>query len=369
MRGQVDHQGQMFCVIDMERFVPQDHPLRGIKARVDAALRGMRRDFDRAYSAMGRPSIPPEQLIKATLLQGLFSIASEAKLCEHIQYNFLYRWFLDLPPEANAWDHSTFTKNRQRFADNGLMRRFFDSSVRRAIQEEAASDEHFSVDGTLIEAWASMKSFRPKDEPAVDEPGASNRWVDWKGEKRSNTTHESKTDPEARLARKGPGREAKLSHSTHLLMENRNSLLLDIMVSEANGHAERDAAVSMLQRVKQRDKTILGTVGADKGYDDGPFLDKLECDLLITPHVAVREGTIRDESEYAIWRLPARRRQRSKGYKISQRIRMRIEQVMGWVKTVAGLERTRFVGRWKTQLYAYAVGAAWNFLRLNNLAG
>ena len=209
MRGQTDPQMMMFYTVDVETLIPTAHPLRAFKRRADAELRAMRRDIEAAYSATGRPGIPAEQLIKATLLQALFSIRSERQLCEQIHYNILYRWFLDLTLEDAVWDHSTFTKNRERFAAHGLMARFFQGSVVAAIKEEAASREHFSVDGTLIEAWASMKSFRPKDEepPRDDDDGdgqnPSNRWVNWHGEKRSNQTHESKTDPEARLARKG----------------------------------------------------------------------------------------------------------------------------------------------------------------------
>ncbi len=253
MRGEVDRQREMFYVLDLEALVPETHPLRAIKKRVDAELRRLRPHFDRAYAPCGRPSIPPEQLIKATLLQALYTVRSERRLCEQIQYNLLYKWFLDLKPDAAAWDHSTFTKNRERFAEHGLMRRFFEGSVAAAIEAQAAGDDHFSVDGTLIEAWASMKSFRPKDENDDDEPGGrsdSNRWVDWKGEKRSNRTHASKTDPEARLARKGPGREAILAHSMHALMENRNGLIMEIEIDEANGTAERACAERMLQRLR-----------------------------------------------------------------------------------------------------------------------
>jgi transposase len=368
MRGRVDQQADMFHVFDIEDLVPGDHPLRKIKPMVDAEIARLRPLFNKAYSNIGRPSVPPEFLIKASLLQAFYSIRSERQLCEQIAYNFLYRWFLDLKLDGAVWNHSTFTKNRERFAEHGLMRRFFDGSVARAINEEAVSEEHFSVDGTLIEAWASMKSVRRKDESDDDSDGDSNGWKSFKGEKRSNTTHASTSDPESRLARKGKGRESRLSHSMHALMENRNGLLLDIVVDEANGRIERDAALAMLDRVGRRHHLRPETLGADKGYDDGPFLESLECERLITPHVSIRDGVIRARDVAGQCRLEARRRQATKGYRASQIVRKRIEEIFGWLKTVGGLDRTRFIGRWKTQSYAYSAGAAWNFMRRANLS-
>ena len=368
MRGRVDGQGAMFYVMDVEAMIPEDHPLRAIKRRADAELCRMREAFRQAYARVGRPSIPPEQLIKATLLQALYTIRSERQLCEQIQYNMLYRWFLDLSPEEEVWDPSTFSKNRDRFAEHGLMQRFFDGSVAQAIAEEAASVDHFSVDGTLIEAWASMKSVRPKDEPDDAAAGGdSNRWVDWRGEKRSNETHASRTDGEARLARKGRGQPALLAHSLHALMENRNGLLLDIAVDEANGTAECDVALERLGRVRRRHWLRPETLGLDQGYDDGPFLETLEADGDVVPHVPI-DGPPRDPDRPGYEaRRRARRRRRNVGYHISQYVRKRIEEIFGWLKTIGGLKKTRFVGRWKTQLYAFAAGAAWNFLRLANL--
>lgn len=368
MRGRVDGQGALFCIVDLEARVPEDHPLRAIKRRADAELWRMRDAFRQAYAKAGRPSIPPEQLIKATLLQALYTIRSERQLCEQIDYNMLYRWFLDMSLDEPVWNHSTFSKNRDRFADHGLMQRFFEGSVAQAIAEEAASVDHFSVDGTLIEAWASMKSVRPKDEP--DDPtegGDSNRWVDWHGEKRSNDTHVSRTDGEARLARKGHGQPAILAHSLHALMENRNGLLLDITVDEANGTAEREAALDMLARVRQRHWLYPDTLGVDQGYDDGPFLETLETDRDVVPHVPIGTAPRDPDRPGYEARRRARRRRQNAGYQISQRVRKRIEEIFGWLKTIGGLKKTRFVGRWKTQLYAHAAGAAWNFLRLANL--
>ena len=363
MRGRVDGQGEMFYVMDVEELVPAEHPLRAIKSRVDGELKRLRPFFNKAYAAGGRPSIPPEQLIKATLLQALYTIRSERRLVEEIRYNLLYRWFLDIKPDASVWDHSTFTKNRARFAEHGLMRRFFEGSVASAIEAEATSNDHFSVDGTLIESWASMKSFRPKDEDD-DDKGDSNRWADFHGEKRSNATHASKTDPEARLMRKGLGREAKLCHSMHALMENRHGLVMDIDVDEANGRVEREAAERMLARVRRRHWKRPKTLGADKGYDDGAFLERLERKHGVRPHVATRKGEIKARDEQAWARRKARWRERGEGYQASQRCRRRVEEIFGWLKTIGGMRKMRVVGRWKIQEYAYAAAATFNFIRM-----
>jgi transposase len=353
----------MFYVMDLESLVPRDHPLRAIKPKVDRELARLRPHFNAAYAKGGRPSIPPEQLIKATLLQALYTIRSERRLTQEIRYNFLYRWFLDLKPDASVWDHSTFTKNRARFAEHGLMRRFFEGSVAAAIQAEATSDDHFSVDGTLIESWASMKSFRPKDEDDDDE-GGSNRWVNFQGKKRGNQSHESKTDPEARLARKGPGQGAKLCHSMHALMENRHGLVMDIEVAEANGWAEREAAEVMLARVRRRHWKRPKTLGADKGYDDGAFLTRLERKHDVRPHVATRTGEIKTRDEAARARRRARGREASEGYRASQRSRRRVEEIFGWLKTIGGMRKARWVGRWKIQDYAYVAAATFNMIRM-----
>lgn len=365
MRGRNDRQVEMFFTMDVEELVPADHPLRAIKPRVDAELRRLQGHFNKAYARGGRPGIPPEQLIKATMLQALYSIRSERRLVEEIHYNLLYRWFLDMKPDAAVWNHSTFTKNRARFAEQGLMRRFFEGSVARAIEAEATSDDHFSVDGTLIESWASMKSFRPKEGDDEDDgAGDANRWPDWHGEKRTNKTHESKVDPEARLARKGPGREAKLCHSMHALMENRHGLVMEIDVDEAHGRAEREATMRMLDRLKRRHWKRPETLGADKGYDDGTFLDRLESKYNICPHVATRRGKIKSGSAAADARRKARSRASGEGYRASQRCRRKIEEIFGWLKTIGGMRKARFVGRWKIQEYAYAAAATFNFIRL-----
>ena len=282
MRGRPDYQSQIYYAIDIESWIPEDHPLRGVKSRADSVLRTMRTDLDRAYANVGRRSIPPEMLLKALLLQALYSIRSEEQLVEHVQMNLLYRWFLDLSLDASVWHPTTFTKNRERFEAHGLLRKFFDRIVEQALVEEWASDEHFTVDGTLVESYASNKSVRRKDSRAErvmdgsDDDDPSNPTVNFRGERRSNATHRSLTDPEARLARKSKGQEARLAHGFHVLMENRNGLVIDVAVSEANGRAEREQALAMIRRSKRRHALKPKTLTADKGYDAGPFLAELE---------------------------------------------------------------------------------------------
>lgn len=347
MRGRKDRQPGLFYSINLKSLVPADHPLRGIKKLADEELARLSPKFSAAYSSIGRPSIPPEALIKATLLQVLYSIRSERKLCEEIGYNLLFRWFLDLAPDAPVWDPTTFTQNRERFAKHGLMAAFFDGTVARGIQKEAVSDEHFSVDGTLVQSLASLKSFKPKDEDKSDPPDG-NGWADFKGEKRSNATHESKTDPEARLFKKSGGKEALLCHSLHGLMENRNALLVDIEVSEANGRSERQAVITMLKHVKHRHWITPRTLGEDAGDRGVEHAQELE-QLGVTQHIAGIKG------------------RKPRGWLASQRVRRGIEKIFGWLKTVGGLRRTRFVERWKTKLYAQAAAATYNLMRLNNL--
>jgi transposase len=364
MRGATRRQDVMFHTFRLEDKVPQSHPLRAIKKLSDETLAQMRPDFSQAYCRMGRPSIPPEHLLKACILQALFSIPSERQLCEQLGYNLLFQWFLDLAPDTPVWDHSTFTKNRRRFADHGLMRRFFEGSVRKAIESAASDKEHFSVDGTLIQSWASMKSVKRKDD---EKPYDGNAYADFHGEKRSNQTHESKTDPEARLYKKGRGKEALLCHSLHILTENGRGLVMDIEVDEANGRVEREAAERMLKRFRRRHrgKVKPKSVAADKGYDDGKHLRAVE-EMGMTPHVAIR-GKIVADTEDAAARRRARDRQASVAYRIAQKARRLAEQFFGWSKVIGGFRRTRFRQRWKTGLAACAVGAAYNFLRLAGL--
>lgn len=337
----------MICLVSIESRIAADHPLRAIKKLSDAALRRLSGNFDAMYARKGRPSIPPERLLKALLLIALHSVRSERQLCEQLEYNLLFRWFLDMELTERAFDASTFSRNRQRMLDSDIAAQFF--SAVRDQGAELMSREHFSVDGTLIEAWASFKSFRPKD----DDDNDTNGWGDFRGQRRSNQTHASKTDPEARLMRKGRGREARLSFSGHALVENRHGLLVDLRVSEANGRSERQTALQMMQRHKRHRITV----GADRGYDCADFVQQCR-QASITPHVA--QNTHRRSAIDG-------RTARHDGYAISQRIRMRIEQVFSWIKTIGGLRRTRYRGRRRTQLAAHLVGAAYNLLRISKL--
>jgi transposase len=357
MRG-VDHQqGQMFSYLSPETRVRKDHPLRAIRAMVDEVLSQLSRRFDQMYASAGRPSIPPEKLLRAQLLQMLYSIRSERLLMEEIDYSMLYRWFVGLNLDEEVWDPTTFTKNRDRLLQADVAKEFLAQVVAQARRKGLTSDEHFTVDGTLLEAWASVKSFQRQDgkNPPPDDPG--NPTVNFHGEKRSNQTHASQTDPDAKLARKGRGKEAKLSFSGNLLVENRNGLIVASEVFEANGTAERDAALVMLEQI-QGTKAI--TAGGDKGYDTLDFV--AECRHLgVTPHVAQndrrRGGSAIDE-----------RTTRHESYRISQKKRKRIEECFGWLKTIALLRKVRHRGIFKVDwVFAFAC-AAYNLVRIRNLA-
>lgn len=370
MRGYVERQKPMFMVCNVEDRIPADHPLRKVKEWADAVLQSMRRDFAKAYSDRGRPGIPPEQMLLALLLRAIYSIPSERRLMEAIEFNLLYRWFVDLPPDQPAWTPETFSMNRERFVKHNLAQKFFDRVVAEAMDRALVSNDHFTVDGTLIRSWASQKSLKPIDAEGNgndDRPSGRDVAANWHGERRSNETHRSTTDPEARLARKGFGKEAHLCHSAHVLMENRSGLCLDIVIDEANGTAERRQALRMLDRVAGRQWLTPKTLGADTGYDAGEFLVELE-DRGIEPHIPIREGPIKAKTEQADARRRARRRMKTKRHRISQQIRKRVEQVIGWGKTVGGLARTRFIGRDRIALDAYMTGAAHNLLRMTRLA-
>ncbi len=373
MRGRIDRQGEVFHTFHLESLVPENHPLRPIKSRADKVLSEMSCRFSRAYGKTGRKSIPPERLIKALLLQALYSVRGEIQLCEQISYNMLYRWFLDMTPSESVWTPEVFSINRRRFDKHGFVRDFFDRVVHEAILEGLVSEDHFSVDGTLIQSFASTKSIRPiatKDEKVsdgADDDDPGNPTVNFHNQKRSNKTHRSIVDPEARLARKGRGKPALLSHSAHVLMENRNGLCLDIAVDEANGYAERVHSGGMLDHVHRRHGLWPRTLGADAGYKDGAYLDVLE-QFGIDPHVPIGDGPIRGLDPGAQARRRARRRQRTKGYRMSQRIRKRIEEIFGWCKAVGGLARCRFVGRWKLKQQSEVTAAAYNLLRMARLA-
>jgi transposase len=356
MRGPDIQQDTLFSTVTPENRVPQDHPLRPIRKMVNDALEALDPDFEALYAAMGRDSIPPEKLLRAQLLQIFYSIRSERMLMEQIDYNLLFRWFVGFSMDDEVWNHSTFSKNRDRLLEAEIAHRFFAEILEQARQARLLSDEHFSVDGTLIEAWASMKSFRPKDED--DPPGSGggrNAEVDFRGKARRNDTHESKTDPEAKLFRKGKGKESKLCYQGHLLMENRHGLVVDGRVTQATGKAEREAAVDMVEALTG---TCRVTVGADKGYDTAGFVDAMRC-ANATPHVAQNDTQRASAIDGRTTRHP--------GYAVSQRIRKRIEECFGWAKTVGGLRKSRFVGRAKLDFQFMLTFAAYNLVRMRNL--
>jgi len=325
-----------------------------VKALADEALAGMSEVFDGMYAAVGRPSVPPERLLKAQLLIALFSIRSDRQLCEQLEYNLMYRWFLDMEFDEPAFDPSSFSQNRERLISHRVGEEFLAAVVEAAQRRRLLSDEHFSVDGTLIEAWASMKSFRPKDGPPAD----SNGWSNFRGEERSNDTHRSTTDPEARLIRKGKGREARLAYCGNVLMEHRNGLVLDVDLAIADGYGEREGALRMLRRRKRPRHHI--TLGGDKGYDTRDFVSACRH-LAVTPHVARNQHRTHPSAIDG-------RTTRHPGYAISLVVRRRIEQVFGWLKTNAGLRKARFKGRERIELFAQFAASSYNLLRIARLS-
>jgi transposase len=356
MRGQDKQQADMFSYLSPEARVRKDHPLRAIRTMADQALESMSRRFDRMYAKTGRPSIPPEKLLRAQLIQMLYSVRSERLLMEEIDYSVLFRWFVGMNLDEPVWDVTVFTKNRDRLLDGDVAREFLSEVVNQAREKNLTSDEHFTVDGTLIEAWASLKSFQRKDQknPPPDDPG--NPTIDFHGETRSNQTHESATDPDALLARKGSGKEAKLSYTGNLLVENRNGLIVTTELFQANGTAERDAGLVMLEQIRGEHRV---TVGADKGYDTRDFV--AECrNLKVTPHVAQNTkrsgGSAIDE-----------RTTRHAGYGISQKKRKRIEESFGWLKTIALMRKVRHRGIHKVGWVFTFAAAAYNLVRMRNL--
>src|SRR5499427_9960456 len=356
MRGQDKQQADMFSYLSPEARVRKDHPLRAIRAMADEALNHMSDGFDGMYSQIGRPSIPPEKLLRAQLIQMLYSVRSERLLMEEIDYSVLFRWFVGMNLDEAVWDVTVFTKNRDRLLDGDVAREFLCEVVKQAREKNLTSDEHFTVDGTLIEAWASLKSFQCKDQKnrPPDDPG--NPSIDFHGETRSNETHESTTDPDALLARKGSGKEAKLSYTGNLLVENRNGLIVTTELFQANGTAERDAALVMLEQIPGEHRV---TVGADKGYDTRDFV--AECrNLKVTPHVA---QNVKRPGGSAI----DGRTTRHAGYAISQRKRKRIEEVFGWMKTVGVLRKTRHRGLETVRWIFTFTAAAYNVVRMRNL--
>jgi len=359
MRGRQNPQLSMLAFVDLDARVPADHPLRTVKRLADRALAELSPVFDRMYAVGGRPSIPPERLLKAGLLIALYSIRSERAFCEELEYHLLYRWFLDIGLVDPGFDASSFAKNRERLLEHEVAQRFFDEVVLQADRLGLLSDAHFTVDGTLIEAAASLKSFRSKHElplaQPMDIPG--NPTVDFRGERRTNATHQSTMDPEARLMRKGKGKEARLVFMGHALMENRNGLLVDFRVTRATGTAERDAVPVLLDEARERGFHPR-TLGADKGYDTRDCVAAVRK-RKVTPHVAQNTKSRRSAIDGRTTSWP--------GYLLSQRVRKRVEEIFGWMKTVGGFRRTRYRGQPRTQLAGYLVATAYNLVRMARL--
>jgi transposase len=396
MRGHISRQTNLFVKINLEDLVPAGHPLRAIKRMADEALAALSRTFTAAYASEekgGRPSIPPERLLKALVLMSLYTVRSERALCERITFDMLFRWFLDMTPDERCFDHSDFTNFRERLDALDITKKFSDRIVMMAFEAGLISEEHFSIDGSLIQSHASLKSLKhieklraekeaaaqKKNKDGKDGDGGnagggarpdSNAWVDFKGHKRSNRTHRSTTDPEARLYTKSSGQAALLHHSMHVLMENRHGLGIDIRVGKADGHAERTCALKMLDRVARRFGIEPTTLGADKGYDAEDFLVALE-ERGIEPHVSCKSrkeiDVPRDDDEGAWARWHNQQGQTDEAFKVSQRKRKLNEEIFGWCKVVGGLKRTRVVGRWKMQQLADIALATLNMIRMSKL--
>lgn len=348
-------QHAMFSYRSLEERIPAAHALRKLRILVDGILKNMNTEFEEVYSRRGRPSIAPERLLRASLLQTLFTIRSERQLVQHIEYNLLYRWFVGMNIDEPIWNHSTFSANRDRLFSEAMTQRFFAQVLHIAEWQNLISDEHFTVDGTMIEAWASIKSFVKKDGSSPPpEDGGRNPTVDFKGEKLANDTHQSTTDPDARLYKKSAGDKSRLSYLSHALMENRNGLIVDAETTLATGTAERDAALAMAERTITRPGA---TLGADKGYDVAGFVQQLRT-LRITPHVAQKKTSAIDG-----------RTTRHAGYKVSLKKRKLVEEIFGWSKTVGGLRKARFVGLAKVRAQTIFTFAAYNLTRMATIFG
>jgi transposase len=379
MRGDDRQQQAMFSYLSPEQRVPQDHPLRTIRTLVDGVLRELSPTFNAIYSQIGRPSIPPEHLLRALLLQILYTVRSERLLMEQLQYNMLFRWFVGLNMDEPVWDHSTYSKNRDRFLAGAVAQAFFDRVLAAARARDLMSDEHFTVDATLLEAWAGMKSFRPKDDPPTTPPGdPGNPTVDFHGTRRSNASHASTTDPEARLYRRSKGREAKLSYMAHVVMENRNGLIVQAQATIATGTAEAQTAETLVEQVIVEAATTTGTVeaaladelveqlagtrrrtvAADKGFDTADFVAGMRA-LNVTPHVAQNDTGRRSAIDGRTTRHP--------GYAISQRFRKRVEEGFGWFKTVGLLRKLRYRGTDRVDWVVVFTAAIYNLVRMRTL--
>jgi transposase len=358
VRGEDIHQDHLYSYLSPEQRVPADHPLRPIRQMANIVLERLSPQLDALYSAVGRPSIPPEKLLRALLLQVVYTLRSERLLMEELDYNLLFRWFVGLNMDDPVWDATVYCKNRERLLQVDVAEAFFQEVLKLAEEHQLLSDEHFTVDGTLIEAWASLKSFKKKEAeqetPPPEDPG--NPTVDFHGEQRSNETHQSTTDPEARLFRKGPGKEAKLDYMGHVLMENRNGLAVQTELTQATGTAEREVAVAMVA-AQAPDGSV--TLGGDKNYDTQGCVADLRA-VGVTPHVA-QNTTRRGGSAID------RRTTRHPGYDLSQRVRKRVEEIFGWLKTVGGMRKTRFRGTARVGwMFTWAL-AAYNLVRMRNL--
>jgi transposase len=358
MRGITDPQTTMLSTLTPDSLIPPDHPIRRIKQVVEAVLADLDPEFDAMYALTGRQSVPPEQLLKASVLMALYSIRSERQFCEQLQYNLLFKFFLDLNVDEEAFEHIIFSRNRERLLEHEIADRFFAAVVRQAHLRRYLSGEHFSVDGTLLEAWASHKSFKPKDRMHGGGPSGPGRnaEVDFRGERRSNETHQSSTDPEARLAKKSAGTTAKLSYAGHLLMEHRNALIAGMELTQASGYAERDTALQLLRRLPRRARRR--TVAGDKGYDTSDFVAGCR-ELGVTPHVAQHDTNRRSAIDG--------RTTRHAGHLISLRIRKRIEEPIGWMKTIAGGRKLRYIGVRRNRAWFLMAGAVYNVIRITAL--
>ena len=357
MRGKQVRQLAMLSSLSPEDLIPSDHPIRRIRRVVDVVLADLDSEFEAMYATAGRPSVPPEQLLKATVLMALYSIRSERQFCERLNYDLLFKWFLGLAIDDRSFDASTFTKNRDRLLDHEIAERFFAAAVEQARLRRYLSSDHFSVDGTVLEAWASHKSFKPKDrDPNEPPPAGRNSEQDFHGEKRSNTTHESTTDPEARLYRKSQAAPAKMAYLGHVLMEHRHGLIVDMELTQADGYGEREAALTMIDRLPTRRRRR--TVAADKAYDTKDFVAGCRS-RGFTPQVAQHTNGRRSAIDGRTTRHP--------GHAVSMRIRKRIEEPFGWAKTIAGGRKLRYRGRQRNKAWWLFTGAVYNIVRITAL--